>query len=377
MATYSPQSLGITAPAGGFQQGGWYNGRQYWGGTLSEPGQIHQASNQVGAGQNVSNQVIAQTNPANVPYIEQQRQQAVAKPVQPVQATGMATPGAGAGYTAGQGIGQMTATQPTLDLPSLYQSAYKTAGIADVEKMINEKTQAFNQAMGVINDNPYYSEARRVGKAAKLQQQYDADVAALKNDVAMRKADIETQLNLQTKQFDINSQATKMALDRFNSLLESGALSGASGEDIANITRSTGISSQMIQSAIDASKNKNVKTQVITSTDDNGNVTATVVNTNTGEIIAKNSLGAIGNAEKGTKQSATEKVQQMQADFINDFEKVKNSYGHVGPSTWQQAMAAWIAQGGSRDEFINNFRQYADPNRGDFTAAYGFKKLEE
>jgi ElaB/YqjD/DUF883 family membrane-anchored ribosome-binding protein len=61
-----------TAPAGGFQQGGWYEGRQYWDGTFSEPGQINKLSNQQGAGQQVSKEVIAQTNPNNVSYIDNQ-----------------------------------------------------------------------------------------------------------------------------------------------------------------------------------------------------------------------------------------------------------------------------------------------------------------
>ena len=56
-----------------YQTGGWYDGRQYWNGTFSQPGQIHPQSNQVGAGQQVSNAVIAQTNPANVAYINNLR----------------------------------------------------------------------------------------------------------------------------------------------------------------------------------------------------------------------------------------------------------------------------------------------------------------
>jgi len=73
MATYSPQSLGIKTPSGGFQQGGWYSGRQYWGGTLSDPGVIHPSSNQSGAGQAVSNEVVSQTNPNNVSYLQTQK----------------------------------------------------------------------------------------------------------------------------------------------------------------------------------------------------------------------------------------------------------------------------------------------------------------
>lgn len=52
------------------KQGEWYDGQQFWGGTLSSAGQINSLSDQVGAGQRVSNEVIAQTNPNNVSYID-------------------------------------------------------------------------------------------------------------------------------------------------------------------------------------------------------------------------------------------------------------------------------------------------------------------
>lgn len=42
-------------------QGGWYDGQQYWGGTLSAPGVINSLSNQQGAGQAVSSEVNAQS----------------------------------------------------------------------------------------------------------------------------------------------------------------------------------------------------------------------------------------------------------------------------------------------------------------------------
>jgi len=102
MAVYSPQQLGINPPAGGFQTGGWYNGRQYWNGTLGEPGVIHPESNQQGAGQAVSTEVNAQSARAQgvtpqqfESYLQQQRevqptisQPAVTQPTvtQPVQA---------------------------------------------------------------------------------------------------------------------------------------------------------------------------------------------------------------------------------------------------------------------------------------------------
>ncbi len=68
------------APPGGFKQGGWYEGRQYWNGSFSAPGVIHSQSDQVGAGKPVSREVIAQTNPNNVAYIAEQQQQFFSSP---------------------------------------------------------------------------------------------------------------------------------------------------------------------------------------------------------------------------------------------------------------------------------------------------------
>lgn len=51
-------------------KGGWYDGQQYWGGTLSEVGVINSLSDQVGAGQAVSKEVVQQTNPDNWNFIQ-------------------------------------------------------------------------------------------------------------------------------------------------------------------------------------------------------------------------------------------------------------------------------------------------------------------
>lgn len=56
---YTAEQLGIKAPSGGFQTGGWYSGRQYWNGTFSDAGVIHPESNQQGAGSSVSQDVKA------------------------------------------------------------------------------------------------------------------------------------------------------------------------------------------------------------------------------------------------------------------------------------------------------------------------------
>lgn len=263
--TYDPASVGVKAPAGGFQEGGWYGGRQYWGGTLSDPGVIHPSSNQQGAGQAVSAEVNAQSAakqgvsaPQLESYLEQQRKaQAAMKPT-PVAST--ATPRSG-GTSGGTGAdisglaGGMGAMQvPAIDLAATYKRLTQESGINEVQAELDTKKKAYNEAVAKINDNPYYSEATRVGRAEKLRSIYENEATRLESGIATKKADIDMLLNLETKQFDINSQAAQLALSQFNSLLEMGALDSAAPEDLANITRSTGLSSALIQSAIQAKK---------------------------------------------------------------------------------------------------------------------------
>lgn len=377
MATYSAQSLGIKAPRGGFQQGGWYGGRQYWNGTLSEVNAIHPESNQQGAGQQVSQEVVAQsaaqqgvsTQQMNQ-YLDQQRQiQAKTNPIPatpaPANTTSVATPSAG----TPTGLPAMT-TAPTLNLQEMYKGLFDNSGITGLEQELASKEKAFAEAKAKIRDNPYLSEGTIGGRISKIEALHADNTKALRDQIATKRADIETQLNIATKQFDINSTAAKNALDQFNTLLSSGALDNASGESIASLTQATGINSDMIYSAIQARKEKNQETQVITSTNDAGVVTISVIDPKTGAVIKQNSLGAVGNAQTGAKPTAQEKTAELQSQFITALENTKNSYGHVSPQDWQGALASWISRGGSRDDFIKNFQQYADPNRGDFDQVY-------
>ena len=352
------------------QQGAWYDGQQYWGGTLSNPGQINSLSNQQGAGSYVSKEVVQQTNPANWDYIQQQQQKMNVSP----------TPtgdfyGGGASSSAspsGSGVG-FTAPEP-IDLPGLYNTLTKNAGIADLEQQLHDKAVAYADAQKKINDNPFLSEATRVGRIQKLSLDYNNNIKNDQDLLAMKKADVETQLNLQAKQFDINSQMARDALDRFNTLLQSGALDNASGEDIANITRATGLSSQAIQSAVSANKAKNVSTSVV-SYDDGTNQGFAVINTKTGEIISKQVVAASkpssssGSYSAGSAGALSQAIAEMTPKVVSRL----NSYGDISPSDWNTALSAWLAAGFKKQDFIDNFGQYADTNRGDFQSAYGFK----
>lgn len=327
MALYSPESLGIKPPPTGFQEGGWYAGRQYIGGTLGDPGVIHPNSKQIGAGQAVSQEVNNQSAAAQGvspdqfnAYLAEQRKQTSANRAAASdpfgQASGTGTDGAG---VAG-GIGIPAAPQATLDLPSLYKNLYDTSGISDKQAKLSEDEKAYAAAQSTINDNPFLGEATRLGRLKKLQMDYDNSTANLRNDIATTKADIEMKLNLQTKQFDINSQAAQQALNQFNNLLQSGALEGASGQDIANITRSTGLSSSMIQSAIKANKAKNMKTQTI-QFDDGSSQGFAIINSDTGEIISKQSVSVSKPKAASVSDQKTNDLQQTQSNLVSDIQR--------------------------------------------------------
>jgi len=358
---YSPESLGIKSPTGGFQVGNWYQGRQFWDGTLSDPGVIHPQSNQQGAGQAVSAEVNAQSavaqgvSPQQLESYLQQQRTAGAK-VTPI---GTPTP-----VTAGQPTAPETAAMPnlvapaTINLPQIYESLYSSSGIKDLETQLADQTKTFTETKGKINDNPFLSEATRVGRIAKLETLFNERTANLRSDIATKKADIETQLNLQTKQFDINSQAAQQALAQFNTLMSLGAFDNATGEDIANVTRATGISSTMIQSAINANKAKDVTTSVIQSTNDAGVVTVSVVNTKTGEVIKQTSLGSIGNVQQGAKATEAEKLDyyknQLRTDarngvYLDDIFTIYS--GYISPDDillLYNSNSKWGAAGESR-----------------------------
>lgn len=160
-----------------------------------------------------------------------------------------------AGAAGGLGL----PTQPKIDLPGLYTNLTNQAGIPALQQKLTDAETAYNENKGKINDNPFLSEGDRTGRIAKLTSDYNDSIKPIQDEMSMKQADIKMQLDLQTQQFNINSQEAKTAFDQFNSLLSSGALDNASGTDIASITRATGISSSMIQSAITAAKTKNAK----------------------------------------------------------------------------------------------------------------------
>jgi len=306
--TYSPPSVGVAPPQGGFQQGGWYQGRQFWAGTLSDPGTIHPQSDQQGAGERVSAEVNAQSaakqgvSPQQLEsYLEKERQ----------KSAGVTPTSSSSGRSTSPGSGDIGLGAPdTIDLPELYKSLQESAGIKALEDELAEKERILTETKGKINDNPYLSEGTRVGRVRKLESLHAERTANLRSEIATKKADIETQMNLELQQYNIESAASQQALSNLSTFIQNGWLDNAGGEEIAKFTRSTGVSSSMIYSAIDAQKAKNVQTQAITY-DDGTNQGFAIINSNTGEIISKQAIA-------GSKPTSGGKLSEWETKMLFD-----------------------------------------------------------
>lgn len=275
--------------------GGWYDGQQYWGGQLGASNVIINP-NQQGYQQQVSKEVVDQSGSNNWAYLQGKQNQ------------GGGAPSGGAGVPGGGGGMPSMPQSPTIDIKSIYDAAFGSQEIKDLttklteqENLINQRKKQLAEAEALINDNPWYSEATRVGKVSKLREKANADINTLSdeynsysNQLKNLRTDAEIKVNLELKQYDINNAEYQKNLDRLNFLISSGAITNASADDLSSIAAATGVSPTMIQGIITKAKNDGKQPHVITSEDNNGNVTVSVVDLLTGEVINQNSLGKIG-----------------------------------------------------------------------------------
>lgn len=319
---------GVVAPAGGFQNNGWYGGYNYFNGQFAPTKGAFAAGNPAGTGV-VSSAVNQQSDASqglNTGTIDKF----------------VGNPGSSGGASA-TGGGATPSNPAGINLNALYDTYYNTPenqtlqkNITDTQTQLNAKDKANADALALVNDNPFYSEGTRTGKIAKQNEAYNNDKQVLVNQLATyndtltkNKADAQVRLNLQSQQYDINEKAHQDNLSNFNTLLSAGALNTASSSDIANLAVTLGIPTSVIDSAIKVSQSKEAgaNTQVIQSTDDKGNVHATVINSKTGAVVANTDLGQIGKATTPTTQKTFD---QQFLDDANSATGMQTNSGYVG-----------------------------------------------
>lgn len=291
-----PTAQQLKATGGKAQEGAWYGTQRYVGGKLLDPGQDQ-------AGHNVSDAVIAQTNPNNVNYVHQQQANA-GVPQNGVNSSG--------GDASG-GMGGFGGSAPAVPhLQALYDTAYTNnpdakaaqAAIAKLQGDLTVRTQARDKAVSDENDNPFYAEATRVGRVQKINDNYNNDsntitgqLTTAQTNLSNIKAEAERQVNLAQGQYSLDNGAYKQNLDEFNTLLSAGGLNGASDSTLAQLSVSTGMPVSMLKGIQSSQSAKN--TQIVTSTDNSGNLTVAAIDTTNGSIISTSTLGGVGKAAKG------------------------------------------------------------------------------
>lgn len=263
----------------------------------------------------------------------------------------------------------------------IYDTSFNeaTKGVQDsidgLQSKIDERTAAYNAAVGKINDNPFYSEATRVGRVAKLTDLYNNDVKLLasqqeiaQNKISTAKADAQVKLNIAAKQYDVQSGQYQQNLQMFNNLLTSGALNNIGSNDIAQIATSTGLSTSMVQSIIDTSKKKNEVPPQLQTFDDGVNQYVVAFDSN-GNVVNKQVVGSSKPKEASATATKASQAATAKSEMDSELRSRAGSDGKVAPSTWLQAMQAWVAENTGQDEydFVRMFSRYVNTSHaGDY-----------
>lgn len=237
----------------------------------------------------------------------------------------------GAGKKTGGGSTSLP-TQPKINLTEQYNSLIDESGISGletnvnaIESKINEMTAQAADAKSKVNENPWISEASRIGRIAKIDEKLQNAIAPLQKDVAnltnqinQKKTDVSNKLNLGIQQYNIDVAANQQNLTNFNSLLSTGALANATAQDIATLASQTGLAPSFIQSAIDAAKKAANPLSVGTYTDEGGNLVAYTMDSQ-GNLINSNKIGKVQATSTGSGSTSTTKtIAADKADFKAD-----------------------------------------------------------
>lgn len=255
----------------------------------------------------------------------------------------------GQGWTQISGGGNngasTTSGQPTFDLVAATNAAYNTPeitaankSIADAQAELTTRQQALADAQANINDNPFYSEATRVGKSKKLTQEANNDMTVIQNKIktaqdtlAGLKADAAIKVQAATGQYNIEEQQYKDNLSMFNNLVSSGALDNASGSDLADWSVKTGIPTSMMQSIQAASQKKDNPLSIVQSTDNSGNLTILAVD-KSGKVVNQTTVPGVASSKTGSGSATSEKDQNI-ANLTQDIKNkvtLKSLVQHYG-----------------------------------------------
>jgi len=412
MATYSPESLKITAATTGgkFQQGAWYSGRQFWNGTLSDPGTIHPESNQQGAGKAVSAEVIAQTSPGNVAYINKERANVGLAPApQTTQQVTSLLNDYQSGLFEGSGPetrGVQTASEIAADLksggllpggapptpPSLveqYGALRQTAGVDAIQGSITDLKGQQDAIASQLQVTKTAEKGKPVaqnvieGRVSQEQQtaqdQYDFIGRQLgRKQEELNSALTNIQMIMQFSQTDYQNASTAYNTQFDHAISTINLIRGIQNDQKTDIQRAQDNARANAQIMVNAIKDGNLDINSLDPAsqaqlnklevqaglpiglfqslrmDPKANVLFTSSNNGITQVGIRNPDGSVSVQSYGTatgggsdaKVGSPEYQATARSNIVQGMAQAANSYGNVSPQVWAAGLQAWISDTG-------------------------------
>lgn len=420
---------GIAEPKGGWQTGAWYSGRQYWNGTLSSPGVINSQSNQQGAGQAVSPEVVAASNPAQgLPAGTNENYLAGLINTDKLGSTGDVT----ANLNQFQSDLFGNASKPEVKVPTMeelkgivtpeggapaplnrvekFEDLRLSQGVAELETTLNDikaqedelnaqfrqqktaergKTVPMNVIEGRIGEEErtYLERQDYLGRQKsrvvdELNTKYNVinqymNFYSLDYQDAVKKYDTEFQNNLAMYGIILDQEKLKVdqwykdqAIATTNLQMYMNAITAGN----LNYSSLSGDQKMMIskleaQSGVPIGFVSNLqispKDKILSFSEDK---TQAMIMGDNGEFKVINTGLRKSGSGKLTEAEQNKAAQKEMSTFLS---KQANDYGHVTGDTYTYARNKWVAETGSTpDKFDEIFRGYRDPYNPDQYAVY-------
>jgi len=215
------------------------------------------------------------------------------------QQAGMTTSGSSQGTTGGLtgGITGVGSSMTTAD--SSIPTYEKSNNLASIESEYNKKKEAYEKEAAIINDNPFFSEATRLGRQAKLDEQKVRELGTLQDRLTYLKAEDQLKYNISMDRYKLQQDQVKQNVDKLKMYIDSGAILNASSQDLAQIGVATGMSQSMLQGIVArtradiAAKNAPSMGVEFITNEQTGEVQVISYNKSTGQISGTNSLGQV------------------------------------------------------------------------------------
>lgn len=422
---------GVKAPEGGFKQGGWYEGRQYWGGSLGSKGVVNEPG-AVGYGERVSDEVNLQSDAAAGLRPGAIKDYLNLGGIPKFSSAGDAAKFANAGQS---NFGGESGVQSRADIQAGIEGELGLGDRPEVPSMLESfKTQKTEAGLDSLQDeiNELTRQERdevAIGRQRKAGEEGKPEALGV---IAGRVSEIERQ---EAERMDVIQRNKAYKIDQYNSALSSiQMIMSFTQQDYDNATASfntqftqglqmidavSGIQREQKDDAQRAKDNANATLGVMMNAITSGNMNYSNlssdqrlnvskleaqsglpigfvsnlrmspndkilnINSDTGEALIVDENGNFEVKKTGMTISpskaggtASERAKAAESQIRSSADRLlsgmQNTYGHVSPGDWSRIQSAFIQDGGTTKEFVSNFSKYTDPNREDFLSSYGF-----